>query len=227
MRKIKNLFKYFLKQLSPRLFHWLRRYYYIKYILPKQFMTQVNTLSKDDLVIDIGANIGQVSECLALRNLKVISFEPNREAFAALKKVSNLYHNIKIYNLAAGTQNRNTKLYLHNKTKSSKIDLSQASSMLSDKPNVSSELFEEIKEIDFAEFLKSIKTPISLIKIDIEGFEIKLINYLLDEKALDNVKQIYLETHEKKFKKLLQGTDMLKKRIIEEGYQDKFFFDWH
>ena len=184
-------------------------------------------LNSDHLVIDLGANRGRVSECLALRGAKVISFEPNEEAFARLLKISENYQNIYARNEAAGTKNQLARLYLHSETADSDVDLTQASSLLSDKPNVSRDQFYDIQEIDFSEFLQSLDSPVELIKIDIEGYEIELINHLLDNKALNNVGKIYLETHERKFKSLLEPTEKMKKRIVSEGLQEKFFFDWH
>ena len=137
------------------------------------------------------------------------------------------YRNIEIRNAAVGTKNDKVKLYLHKGYDSTDEDLSQASSLLAEKPNVSNDLFEEVAEIDFAEYLKSLNVPIELIKIDIEGYEIPLLNHLLDEKVLGNVNKIYVETHERKFKELSLPTEELKRRIVAEGYGDKFFYNWH
>ena len=61
----------------------------------------------------------------------------------------------------------------------------------------------------------------------IEGFEIDLINHLLDKNALDHVSKVYVETHERKFTQLTASTEKLKIRIKAEGYENKFFYDWH
>ena len=97
---------------------------------------------------------------------------------------------------------------------------------LSKKPNISTKIYEEVKQINFAKFLKSLKIKVELIKIDIEGYEIELINHLLDHNSLDNVKKIYLETHEEKIKELIIPTKKLKKRIKSLGLEEKFCFDW-
>lgn len=195
--------------------------------LPKEFVSHLHCLSGKDLVIDIGANVGMVSECMAMRGAKVISFEPNKEAFARLDKVAARYSNITIKNVAAGTSNCTKKLYLHKDVEKTKADLTQASSLLVDKPNVSAKLYEEVKEIDFSNFLQSINRTVELIKIDIEGYEIELINHLLDNKALGNVNKIYVETHDRKIETLRGPTDALKERIVKEGLVEKFFYNWH
>ena len=66
-----------------------------------------------------------------------------------------------------------------------------------------------------------------MLKIDIEVFEIELINHLLDKNALNDVKKVYVETHEQKFTELAGPTEKLKVRIKAEGYENKFFYDWH
>lgn len=224
---MKSFVKQIISSVSPRLFRRLKRFNYEKNVLPKEFVIHMNRLKKGDLVIDVGANIGLVTESLALRGATVISLEPNSEAFLKLKEVELRYENIDARQEAAGTEDKNVKLYLHKSSLGSESDFTQASSLLSKKPNVSEELYEEIKEIDFALLIKSLKSSVELIKIDIEGYEIDLINHLLDMKVLDKVKKIYVETHERKFNALLEETEKLKRRVVDEGYEEKFFFDWH
>ena len=211
----------------PDLFYFIKRKYFEKYVLPKQFINHLKRLSKNDIVIDLGANIGVVSESIARRGARVIAFEPNSKAFEKLQIVANKYPNIEAYKLAAGTINQKSKLYHHKKTSSINEDLTQASSLLYNKPNISNKIFEEKKEVNFSEFLQSLNLYVEFIKIDIEGYEITLINHMLDNNVLNKVGKIYLETHERKFDDLIKPTADLKARIKMEGYQEKFFYEWH
>ncbi len=223
---MKSILRFVLKKITPQFFRNIELNRFMKHNLPVEFVNHINLLTKDHLVIDVGANIGMVSECLAKKGSKVISFEPNNKAFIELKKVAKKYNNIEIMNAAVGTEDKNVKLYLHKQSNSSRVDLTQASSLLAKKPNISTEIYEEVKQINFAKFLKSLKIKVELIKIDIEGYEIELINHLLDQNSLDNVKKIYLETHEEKIKELIVPTNKLKNRIKSEGFEEKFCFDW-
>ena len=223
---MKSILRYLLKQIAPEFFRNIELNRFMKNNLPIEFVNHINLLTKDHLVIDVGANIGMVSECLAKKGSKVISFEPNNKAFIKLKKVAKKYSNIEVNHAAVGTEEKNVKLYMHKQSNSSKADLTQASSLLENKPNISTEIYEEVKQINFAKFLKSLKIRVELIKIDIEGYEIELINHLLDQNSLENVKKIYLETHEQKIKELIEPTKKLKKRIKSEGFEEKFCFDW-
>ena len=61
----------------------------------------------------------------------------------------------------AGTIIRSVRLYFHKEAERSGADLTQSSSLLSEKPNASAGIFEEIQVIDFAEFLASLNSSSS------------------------------------------------------------------
>ena len=66
----------------------------------------------------------------------------------------------------------------------------------------------------------------SSLKIDIEGYEIKLIPKLIKDKCLDKVDNIFLETHEKKWSELRKETEEMFNLIKKNNYEKKFHFDW-
>ena len=194
--------------------------------LPRQFKEYVTTLAPGSVAIDLGANRGQVSKYLIENGCEVHAFEPHPEAYEKMTTDLAGLSNITFLNEAAGTRNRKTKLFLHKKTSEKSKDYSKSSSLMHDKPNVSSELFVEIREIDFAEYLLSLDKPVDLLKIDVEGFEIDLINHLLDKEALQNTAKVFVETHEDKWPELAEPTDKLIQRVRDLGMTDKFDFDW-
>lgn len=199
---------------------------YINSSFPSEFKNHVKNLQQKDVVIDLGANVGFVTEYLGMSGANVIAFEPNKDAYEELVKYTSKYQNIVSHNMAAGVANRKVKLHLHKNAKLSDDDLTQASSLLDNKSNISREIYTEISEIDFSEFLENFNN-IELIKIDIEGYEVDLINYLLNKCSLDRVNMIYLETHENSIPELKLPTIELKKRIASMGFESKFYFDWY
>lgn len=225
MIQMKKNIKKIINRYFPRVLRNYQLKNYINSSFPYEFKSHVKNLKKKDIVFDLGANIGFVTEYLAMSGAHVIAFEPNKNAYQELVKFTSNFQNIDFYNVAAGIKNRKVKLYLHKNTKQNDNELSQASSLLINKSNVSKEIYDVINEIDFAVFLQNFKR-IELIKIDIEGYEVDLINHLLDKNSLDNVGKIYLETHES-IKNLKQPTIELKERIKKMGFADKFYFDWY
>ena len=78
-----------------------------------------------------------------------------------MQHVAQRHANIELRNEAVGIKNQRIKLFLHKDTKTTDEDLTQASSLISNKPNVYIDDFELVKEIDFAQFLKSLKSQSS------------------------------------------------------------------
>jgi len=220
---MKKIFESIIFYVNPALFLKLQFRKFEKNKLPMDFLNHLQKLKPSDLVIDLGANLGFVTECLAKTRAEVVAFEPNSKALKGLDLVASRYDNVKVVRAAAGIKNSVTKLYLHQNP----LRHTQASSLKADKPNVLQENYEEVYEIDFAEYIVKLGRPIELIKIDIEGYEIELLNHLLDKKSLSNVGRVYVETHERKFEALRDATVNLKRRIKEEGLEEKFNYNWH
>ena len=123
-----------------------------------------------------------------------------------------------------GTSNTVSKLYMHEDFNLDKVLYSQSSSLIKQKNNLS-DSFILIKVINFAEWLKQFK-KIKFIKIDIEGYEVELLNHLINTKVLNRVDYIFVETHENKIVELRNEINQLKKKIKNSNLQTKFFWNW-
>jgi FkbM family methyltransferase len=223
---MRELLKVILNYISPQLLNEIKVWNYKRNLLPKEFVQHISKLTKDDMVIDLGANIGLVSHLMAKTGATVIAFEPNINALKKLNYIGKKFNNLIIKPVAAGVRNSKCKLYLHKDLNNDEHDLTQSSTLNNKKPNVSKDKFLNIEEINFAEYLTGLNKKVELIKVDIEGYEIELINDLIDKSALDNVGMVYLETHEVTFSDLEEPTELLKKRIKNKGLESKFFYDW-
>ena len=121
------------------------------------------------------------------------------------------------------------KFYHHELSKQNEIYWSTGNSLLQEKSNVNKDDYEIVECIDFVEFINSLvskENQIDLIKIDIEGAEVELINYIIDSGSIDNIKQIICEVHDKKYKFLSEKTNLLRQKIIDNNLSDKINLDW-
>ena len=221
-RKLLDLIKIIL----PHFYNYLM-IYRIKKKLPNYFINHLKNLPTDSIAIDLGANVGLISQVMSKYINQIHSFEPNVKAFSELKRMTQHNKKIHIYPFAAGITNRITKLYHHKGSDKTLDDLTQASSLLSSKPNVDQTLFDEIKEIDIAEFIERLPNKIDIIKIDVEGYEVEIINHFLDKVDFSKIGRIYCETHSRNWDERKIPLDLLKERIRKLSLTDKFDLNWH
>lgn len=127
---------------------------------------------KGKIAVDVGANDGYytlIMARLAGKNGRVISIEPDKEAFMWIKKsiAKNKYENIKAYNAAASDTNGKCKMYLGKVT--------GWSSLVYDKQSTKNEAV-ETSSVRLDDLLsKEDKKNVSVIKIDTQGSELKVI----------------------------------------------------
>jgi len=140
---------------------------------------------KDDIVVDLGANIGMFSLYASPKSKQVYSVEPLPETYENLVKNVEHLNNVKTLNKAIYSE--------ADKLEFIKNECSIASSIFAKQSN-----YEKIvvDVIPFEDFLKLYNIDrINYLKVDIEGSEFDLFENM-DEKFLENnVDKIFMEIH--------------------------------
>lgn len=130
-----------------------------------------NIIKKGDVFADIGANIGlmTVLASLVVKDTgKVFAFEPNPNTLALLKenlKLSNVT-NVEVSNYAIGSKSETSKIYDY-------WDAGRGSASLI-KPDVITSSY-EINTISLSDFFQNYNNKITLLKFDIEGYEVEAL----------------------------------------------------
>ena len=131
-------------------------------------------LNLNSVVVDVGANIGYYTLQMALKTNKVYAIEPDKECFEILKKnvKENNLKNVVLINKAASDKKEKKFLVRDEKN--------QGNSKIQSTPNPSfnKEGDTNKRDLIMAETLDNIlinEQKISLIKIDTQGFEPKVI----------------------------------------------------
>ena len=129
--------------------------------LYKTYCIDSLTLNSGDLVVDCGANVGELELALKIKNKKInyIAFEPDINSFKCLEK--NIGNKNNAFNFALSNKDGEDILY---------IDSDGGNTSLSDF-GTSNQIKIETKKLDSLN-LKNIK----LLKIDAEGYEPEVIN---------------------------------------------------
>jgi FkbM family methyltransferase len=199
-----------------------RKYFEVN--LPKEIHSVVSDLKSGDICIDVGANVGMVSEIFLSKGAEVYAFEPHPDAFKKLLEVKKKYENFIPLNQSAGITNGKVKLFLHASHQLNSIKYSTGSSLMDSKPNVGKDCVLS-EAVNLSEFLTRFPR-IRILKIDIEGYEVELVPHLIKMRALGNVDHIFVETHEKKWPDLTKITADMKQLVSESSYKDQFRWDW-
>jgi FkbM family methyltransferase len=173
---------------------------------------KILNLKKNELLIDIGANIGTICIPAIKRNLfnKAIVFEPEPLNYSLLLSniiINGCYNKISTHNIALGSKNReklNLQLDDHNKGNhriiiNSKIKL---------KKNI------VINSHKLDSFIKNINSLSTLVWIDVQGYETQVLlgaKKLLNKKVPVCVEFSPTFLEKKKY-------DIFKKMFIKNGY---------
>lgn len=130
-------------------------------------------LSKGDVYVDVGANIGQhalfASRIVGDTGV-VYAFEPNYPVYDQFKRsiVASEIINIKLFNMGLGTQKKDTVLYVNpiNKGGSSLIEYSANMEEVKIVIETGDSVLQDLPKVDF-------------VKIDVEGFELEALEGLI------------------------------------------------
>ena len=177
-----------------------------------EFNRALSNLNKGSYVIDCGANVGEFTKLFLEKGFIVDAFEPDPIAINELKKKCKKNKNLNLFQSAVGLKDNTQKLFRYRKFDENDPYSTQGSSLL-DYRSGTNKPFVEIKVIDFINYINKQKKEISLLKMDIEGSEIEILNKIIDLNIHDKIKYIFVETHERFSHNLGLETAKLKLRI--------------
>lgn len=197
---------------------------YARQVAFQQFHSAV-TSATDGVFIDLGANLGMFTRYMAKYGRQVIAFEPDPWTVVALRSNVGDLSNVEVVQAAAGTTNRTVSLYRKMKFTENPQDASRSSSIVSDKLGLDCSAPIGVQEIDFIAYLKSLDKDVDVIKIDIEGAEVDLLEKLIASPVLNRIGHIFVETHEKRIPHLASQTALLKDKVAKIR-KPTFNMDW-
>ena len=190
------------------------------------FDRAVRSLTASDLVIDCGANLGEFTHLLAANGATVHAFEPDPYTFSRLCENTSHLLNVVCHNQAVGVGQATVKLYRRPNFDQSPDAASISSSVFADKTNVAADNYVEVEQIDFVSFLNDLGRPVRLLKIDIEGAEVPLLERMIQTDSLQRVDVAFAETHDTRIPALAGRTANLRE-IAESRFPGKLYLDWH
>ena len=180
--------------------------------LGKSYHLDQITFQVDDLIVDVGANVGDLLLYLP-KDIRYVGFEPSPEEFSRLQL--NATQKCKVFNYAVMDKNCEVSLYLNSKS---------ADSSIFEPPTHS-----EVIKVQGVRLDQIVKERVKLLKVDAEGGELEVL--IGCEQALNRIEYISIDCGFEKGKnkestfisclKLLQSNDF---EILEVGANFRFLF---
>ena len=194
------------------------------------YMTGITTLLRPgDLVFDLGANKGDVTEVLASTGADVVAYEPDPVTFAKLVIRFGGRANVRLVNAAVGVGTGTVQLMRGANFAGNEDQASVKSSILSGGRGVDAGNAVEVALVDFPALVRAevaTRGQIAFVKMDIEGAELEILEAMDREGLFDNIRGLVAETHERKFKDLRDRYKALRAAIAEHQPSGKINLDW-
>lgn len=164
------------------------------------FQDCLDQLGPGDIALDLGANQGLFTQKLAATGATVHAFEPEPVLFAALQKRFADVPNVVLHQAAIAEQSGTVRFWLERYDGSNPLEATSCSIVeghlySSNGPAI------DVDCIDFFAFLEELGQAPKVIKMDIEGAELPILERLFDEGAgaFDRFGTLFVETHERHF----------------------------
>lgn len=193
--------------------------------VPRELRSVFRSLGPGTVAVDCGANVGRVTALLAARGAEVYAFEPNPRAFDELARRFDSNPRVHCLAKAVAATDGRARLYLHVDTADDELTWSTASSLFAAKPNVDPSTFVDVETVDLGAFLDGLGRVVHLLKLDVEGAEIEVLEQLVATGALASVEHVLVELHDRKIPGLECRGAELRRQLAAPDYRH-VHLDW-
>jgi FkbM family methyltransferase len=186
-------------------------------------------INPGDVLIDCGANVGDICSLFARTGATVYAFEPHPACWDILRRRFWMMSNVTCFN--RGVMDRDCKLSFQMPQAHEQYDVVDASTAATFTEGVMETDRYSVREvniqcIDLEKFIKDLGRRVRILKLDVEGSEVAIINKLMDTGTIDQIDLVIAETHDWLMPALVDPTNALRKRIASEARDDTIRLDW-
>jgi FkbM family methyltransferase len=166
-------------------------------IVQAEFGLRLAALRPGDITLDLGANVGIYTKKLAATGALVHAFEPDPATFERLTDEVGHLPNVVLHQKAIGAKDGLVHLARVRPNPRSRLDPSLGSSVVfrSGRMNVADTI--AVEQIGFKNLLDGFDRDVALIKMDIEGAEVEILEDIVS-RGLKHARfsSLFVETHE-------------------------------
>ncbi len=181
----------------------------------------LRTLDAGSLVIDCGANVGDISALFLGTEASVIAFEPDPVAHAILVDRFRDNPRFTLHKKAVSDHNGRASFYFHkDRDGADAREFTVSSTLVAEKRNVDAGQSMEVELVDLSAFVASLGRRVDVLKLDVEGAEIGILKKILAEGTHERIGLMLVETHETKIPGHAAEVASLRRELKEKGIQN-------
>lgn len=165
----------------------------------RDFRRILALLGPRDVCIDLGANRGEFTQLLAATGATVHAFEPDPDTFARLQAACASLPNVHLHQAAVGAGAGEVTLRREAGYADDPIGHSVGSSVRFTDPRMDQGEGIRVPQRAFADVVATAGPALRLIKMDIEGSEIEILNDLMQSGVALEVEYLFVETHQQHY----------------------------
>lgn len=161
----------------------------------------ITLLGPDNVCIDCGANVGTVSERLAATGATVHAFEPDPVAFAELEARLGKKKNVVLHNAGVGPEADELALYRIDGFDENSVKQTVSSTLVTTAGKNYIDSGIKVEVVCLADFITKLlkkHKKVSVLKMDIEGLEVDVMNSLIEKNLMDHINISLVERHARK-----------------------------
>jgi len=186
-------------------------------------------IKPDDILIDCGAHVGDVTSLFARTGATVYAFEPNPVCAKIIARRFRLLKNVRCYQ--KGAMDRAGYFMLQIPGPHEEWDALDSALGASFTPETMQRRRYDVTEVqiecvDLDDFIRSLGKRVRLLKLDVEGAEVGILNRILDTRTIDLIDFVVAETHERLSPALSVSTAALRRRVEAANLNEKIRLDW-
>jgi FkbM family methyltransferase len=188
-------------------------------------------LGPGDVVLDCGANVGDICQPLAETGAEVHAFEPDPFAFARLSERVAGYDNVHLHNAAVGPESGTIKLMRAANFDDNPKGGSVKSTVIPGGRNINEAQGDaiDVQLLSLPDFIGDLTRDgrtVAFLKMDIEGAELQLLEDMLARDLFEHIGLTVAETHERKFRDLRPRFRALREAVAAKYPITKVNLDW-
>ena len=178
-----------------------------------------------DVILDCGANVGDISSRFAASGARVFAFEPSPIVFPVLAGRFLHHPNVECINKGVWDSECTLSFSIPARRGSADdIDVSEGSSFMQSKHVIGQTV--EVGCVNLVDWLRNFPGRVRLVKMDIEGAECQVLESMLAADVLDKVDYMVVETHEIQMPALAPRIAAIREQLSVRGLSERIRLDW-